>query len=61
MVLSLTQHMDTFIKERCNKKSKDFFDPLKRINTETFSKLTECIKYECKDKHWLQIEIFLPG
>ena len=43
--------MDTFIKERCTDKSKDFFDPLKRINIETFSKLNKCVKYKCKNKH----------
>ena len=46
-----TEGMDTFIKERCIEKSKDFFDPLKRINIETFSKLSKCVKYKCKNKH----------
>ena len=46
-----TERMDTFIKERCIEKSKDFFDPLKRINIETFSKLRKCVKYKCKDKY----------
>ena len=35
----------------CIEKSKDFFDPLKRINIETFSKLNKCVKYKCKNKH----------
>ena len=39
-----TERMDTFIKERCIEKSKDFFDPLKGINIETFSKLSKCGK-----------------
>ena len=43
--------MDTFINERCIEKSKDFSDPLKRINIETFSKLSKCVKYKCKDKY----------
>ena len=42
--------MDTFIKQPCTEKSKDFFDSLKRINIETFSKLSKCAKYKCKDK-----------
>ena len=42
--------MDTFIKEQCIEKSKGFFDPLKRINVETFSKLSKCVKYKT-DKH----------
>ena len=33
------ERMDTVVKERCIEKSKDFIDPLKRINIETFSKL----------------------
>ena len=45
-----TERMDTFIEERCIEKSKDFFDPLKRINIETFSKLSKCVTYKCKDK-----------
>ena len=46
-----TERMDTFIREQCIEKSKDFSDPLKRINIETFSKLSKCVKYKCKDKH----------
>ena len=46
-----TERMGTFIKERCIEKFKDFFDPLKRINIEIFSKLSKCVKYKCKDKH----------
>ena len=45
-----TERMDTFIKQPCIEKSKDFFDSLKRINIETFSKLSKCAKYKCKDK-----------
>ena len=45
-----TERMDTFIKQPCTEKSKDFFDSLKRINIETFSKLSKCAKYKCKDK-----------
>ena len=45
-----TERMDTFIEERCIEKSKDFFDPLKTINIETFSKLSKCVTYKCKDK-----------
>ena len=29
---------------------KIFFDPLRRINVETFSKLSKCVTYKCKDK-----------
>ena len=46
-----TERIDTFIEERCIEKSKDIFDPLKRINIETFSKLSKCVTYKCKDKH----------
>ena len=45
-----TERMDTFIKQPCIEKSKDFFDSLKRINIEIFSKLSKCAKYKCKDK-----------
>ena len=52
MILSLAESMDTFIKEWCTDKSKDFFDPLKRINIEAFSKLNNVlVKYKCKNKH----------
>ena len=42
--------MGPFIEERCIKKSKDFFDLLKRSNNETFSKLSKNVRYNCKDK-----------
>ena len=45
-----TESMDTLIEERCIKKSKYFFDTLKRINIEMFSKLSKCVTYKCKDK-----------
>ena len=46
MILSMAQRMDTFIEERYIEKSKDFFDPLKRINIEIFSKLSKCVTYK---------------
>ena len=45
-----TERMIIFIEERCIEKSNDLLDPLKRINIETFSKLSKCVTYKCKDK-----------
>ena len=47
--------MDTFIEEWCIEKSKDFFDPFRKINIETFSKLSECVTYKCTEKDILLV------
>ena len=41
-----TDHMDTFIGERYFEKSKKTFDPLRRINIETFSKSSKCVTFQ---------------
>ena len=45
-----TEHMDTFIEERYFEKTKKIFDPLKRVNVETFSTSSKCVTFKCKGK-----------
>ena len=60
--IQLKMQSESFIKERCIDKSNKIFDPLKRIDNETFSKLNVLnINAKTNILNWLQIQIFSPN